>query len=317
MKFSIGIPAYKSKYLKECIDSILSQIYKDFEIVIVNDASPEDIDSIVKSYSDSRIRYYKNAVNCGAVNVVDNWNKCLSYAEGDFIICMGDDDKLLPNCLEEFNSMINKYPNLDVYHAWTEIIDEKSEFVKLQEARPELESVYSMIWHRWNGRIQFIGDFLFRTEALKQKGGFYKLPLAWASDDITSFILASEKGIVNSQVPLFQYRVNSNTISNTGNIEEKMNAIELEKKWYADFLSYETMNTMDMKYRKMLLSENNIFFIKKKIFRIKIDLLNNPFFRLSFWIKNKKKFGVSYGMIMKGLIEALPISLGIIKKNNF
>ena len=100
MEFSITIPAYKAKYLNECIDSILAQTYKDFELVIVNDASPEDLDSIVNQYIDSRIRYYVNEKNCGAINVVDNWNKCLEYAKGEFIICMGDDDKLMPNCLE-------------------------------------------------------------------------------------------------------------------------------------------------------------------------------------------------------------------------
>lgn len=58
MKFSITIPAYKAKFLKECIDSILSQTYNDFELIIVNDASPEYLDSIINGYSDSRIRYY-------------------------------------------------------------------------------------------------------------------------------------------------------------------------------------------------------------------------------------------------------------------
>ncbi|MBQ8672678.1 MAG: glycosyltransferase, partial [Bacteroides sp.] len=47
MKFSITIPAYKRTYLQECIDSILAQTYTDFELIIVNDASPEDLDSIV------------------------------------------------------------------------------------------------------------------------------------------------------------------------------------------------------------------------------------------------------------------------------
>ena len=63
MKFSITIPAYKRSYLKEAIDSCLAQTYKDFELIIVNDASPEDLDSIVNSYSDNRIRYYKNETN--------------------------------------------------------------------------------------------------------------------------------------------------------------------------------------------------------------------------------------------------------------
>ena len=92
--FTIGIPAYKSTFLKECIDSILAQDYSNFELIIVNDASPEDIDSIVSSYNDKRIRYYKNERNFGAEHVVDNWNKCLAYATGDYFVLMGDDDKM-------------------------------------------------------------------------------------------------------------------------------------------------------------------------------------------------------------------------------
>jgi glycosyltransferase involved in cell wall biosynthesis len=126
MKFSILIPAYKKAYLQECIDSILRQSYERFELIIVDDASPEDLYSIVSLYSDPRIKYYRNGKNCGAINVVDNWNICLSYAAGDYVICMGDDDKLLPNCLEEYVKLIEKYPGVGLLHGWTEIIDEDS-----------------------------------------------------------------------------------------------------------------------------------------------------------------------------------------------
>ena len=199
MKFSVTIPAYKSKYLKEALDSILGQTFKDFELILVNDASPEDLDSVVETYKDERIRYYKNEINCGAINVVDNWNKCLEYATGDYIICMGDDDRLLPCCLEEYDKLINKYPNLGVYHAWTEVINEKSEFKNITQHRCEYESVYSLIWHRWDNRkCQYIGDFLFHVETLRKAGGFFKLPLAWGSDDITAVICATGNGIANT-----------------------------------------------------------------------------------------------------------------------
>ena len=116
MKFSIGIPAYKAKFLKECVESILNQTYTDFELIIVNDASPENLDEIVLKFSDSRIRYYVNEINCGAENVVDNWNKCLEYSNGEFFILMGDDDIMHYNYLEEFERLIKKYPDLDIYH---------------------------------------------------------------------------------------------------------------------------------------------------------------------------------------------------------
>ena len=106
--FSILIPAYKSMFIKECIQSILNQTYTNYEIIVVNDASPENIDSIISEIHDDRVKYFKNKFNCGAVNVVDNWNICLKHASGEYVICMGDDDKLLPNCLEEYYNLINQ-----------------------------------------------------------------------------------------------------------------------------------------------------------------------------------------------------------------
>ena len=110
MKFSIIVPAYKPQFLAECIESILAQTYSDWELIIVNDASPYDLDSIVKNYEDRRIRYYINEKNFGAVAMVNNWNHCLEYVTGEYVINMGDDDKLTPACLENGSfSRLSRY----------------------------------------------------------------------------------------------------------------------------------------------------------------------------------------------------------------
>ena len=210
---SITVPAYKTQYLAECIDSILAQTYSNFELVIVNDASPQNLDEIVGRYHDDRIRYFKNEKNCGALHVVDNWNKCLAYVKGDYVICMGDDDKLLPNCLEEYARLIEKYPQVDVLHGWTEIIDENSEIYDINSPRPEVESVYSLMYYRLAGRQQYIGDFIFKVSTLRKNGGFYFLPMAWGSDDISAYIAAKSFGVVNTQKPIFLYRRSRITLS--------------------------------------------------------------------------------------------------------
>ncbi len=88
--FTIGIPAFKGTYLKDCIDSILAQTTTDFELVIINDASPDPIHELVQNYDDERIRYYENDHNIGAEHVVQNWNRCLEHAKGKYIVLMGD-----------------------------------------------------------------------------------------------------------------------------------------------------------------------------------------------------------------------------------
>lgn len=307
IKFSIAIPAYKKVYFQECIESILSQTYDNFELIIVDDHSPEDLKSVISSFTDSRIRYYRNETNCGAINVVDNWNKCLDYATGDYIICMGDDDKLLPNCLEEYNQLIRQYPNYEIYHAWTEIINENSEVIRLQEARPIWECVYSMMWHRWNGRLQFIGDYLFKTSTLRKRGGFYKLPLAWASDDITTYIMAQETGIINSQIPLFQYRINSYSISSSGSIKIKMKTINQAESWYKDFLEKNIPITKKSSetFKKMVQKELANITVKSKIYTMCDDFTSNGFFKTGlYWISNKGIYHLSLGMIVYAAIEA-------------
>ncbi len=312
MRFSITIPTYKRQFLQECIESVLAQTYSDFELIIVNDASPEDIDSVVSQFSDPRIRYYKNVKNCGAVNVVDNWNICLSYAKGDYVICMGDDDRLLPNCLEEYAKLIELFPGLGVYHAWTEIINEDSNVVRMQEARPLRESVYSMMWHRWHGRLQFIGDFLFDTKLLKTNGGFYKLPLAWGSDDISSYIAAKVTGIANMQVPGFQYRINLNTISKTGRPILKMDAIKAIEAWYDVFLGKRPSSddTVAYIYWCMLHEEKNRSILKKQINTLATSLNLEGFHRTFYWYRQRKDYHLSVKAIGFSVIEALKNKYG-------
>lgn len=310
--FSILIPAYKAKYLKECINSVLSQSYELFELIIVDDNSPENLSSIVKQYSDNRIHYYRNNVGFGAYNVVGNWNKCLEYAIGDYVICIGDDDKLMPCCLDEYKKIIEKYPEKKVYHGWTEIIDENSNFMEITSVRPETESVYSMIWHRWMGRQQFIGDFCFDRIALLKNGGFYMLPLAWGSDDITAVIAATNYGIANTTQLVFQYRKNRFSIS-TGdnvNIRDKIYSLCLEELWFSDFLKNEPNNYEDRLFKESLVNMISDHYKKRKKGYLTKDMTCHlsSFF---YWNKKKKDYGFTIG----DLIMALLLGVWTIIKN--
>ena len=126
-KYSFVLPAYKARFFREAIDSILAQTYKDFELIIVNDASPEDLDSIVNSYNDSRIRYYVNEQNIGGKDLVSQWNHCLEYAKGEYIILASDDDVYFPQYIEKMVALVQKYPEVNVFRPRVQRIDEKGE----------------------------------------------------------------------------------------------------------------------------------------------------------------------------------------------
>lgn len=177
----------------------------------------------------------------------------------------------------------------------------------MQETRPEIESVYSMMWGRWSGRIQFIGDFLFDRKRLLKNGGFYKLPLAWASDDITAYIAAQNTGIANMQVPGFQYRVNSLTISNNGNAKIKLLAINQEGEWYEHFLkdNDQKLDDVNETFRKMLLERIYNILNKKRVGTIAQYLSINGLYKIYFYYIKRKSYKLTVPLLIYTIIETL------------
>ena len=95
---SIILPAYnRANHLPDAINSILMQSFRDFELIIVDDASTQDIESIVRSIGDPRIRYIRRAVNGGASAAR---NTGLAEARGEFIAFHDSDDLWLPGKFE-------------------------------------------------------------------------------------------------------------------------------------------------------------------------------------------------------------------------
>lgn len=303
--FSILIPAYKGKYLTKCLSSIYKQTYPYFEIIIVDDASPEPIEDICKKNPDKRLRYYRNKKNCGSINVVDNWNICLSYSIGDYCICMGDDDMLSPHALEDYVKMIKKYPKVDLFHSMVEQIDENDNKLKVSSPREEYESLFRFMRKRFEHNLQFIGDFCFKTAKLRKNGGFYKLPLAWGSDDLTAFYQAKDNGVIHINQPNFLYRVNSMTISQTGNTELKMKAINIEYKLYKELLnSVFPQSSEDIDDYNFLTRNIDKHFSWKKTFTIALDMSYN-LNHLFLWIQLRKKYKLNLKEIFIGYIKGL------------
>ena len=218
---------------------------------------------------------------------------------------MGDDDELLPNTLQEYFFLIKRYPGIGLVHGWTQIIDESSNVFDLQDMRPEHESAYSLIWHRWNyRRRQYIGDFCFRRDLLVANGGFYKLPLAWASDDISAIIAATHLGVANTQVPCFRYRVNSQTISKSSNDQIKVEAILLERKWYESFLETRPTNDLDLTFYRLLLDSWDKHWEKKIASYVGQDMRSKPYKTL-WWFLHKKNYSLSVQGYIRAVFNAL------------
>lgn len=99
MKVSVIVPTYNRAHLvRETIDSILSQTFNDFELIIVDDESTDSTDEVVKSYKDKRIRYFKHQHH-GIIAA--NRNYGIRRAKGKYIAFCDDDDLWFPQKLEK------------------------------------------------------------------------------------------------------------------------------------------------------------------------------------------------------------------------
>jgi glycosyltransferase involved in cell wall biosynthesis len=120
-KVTVCLPTFnKARYLPTAIESVLAQEFRDYELLVVDDASPVDPTSLVLSFRDSRIRYSRNPHNLG---LVENWNHCLEMARGDYAMIFHDDDVMLPGLLRREVEILESNPGVVLVHAAAQAID--------------------------------------------------------------------------------------------------------------------------------------------------------------------------------------------------
>lgn len=108
------------KYLREAIDSILTQTFSDFEFLIINDASTDRSREIILSYLDPRIRLIDNEENIGLTRSL---NKGIDLAKGKYIARMDADDVSMPERLEKQVRFMEENPDIAVLGSWAYGID--------------------------------------------------------------------------------------------------------------------------------------------------------------------------------------------------
>ena len=119
-KFSIIVPVYNTeKYLKRCLDSIKSQSFKDYEVIIVNDGSTDNSSDIISKYPYKVI----NQDNQGLSMARNNGVKKTS---GDYLIFLDSDDYIEKDLLKEINNSLSNNPDLVRYQI-KEVFDNKSD----------------------------------------------------------------------------------------------------------------------------------------------------------------------------------------------
>lgn len=240
ISFSFIMPVYKSIFLKDAIESILNQSYKNFEIVIVNDASPYNIYDIVCTFHDSRIVYKENNHNIGGKDLVANWNHCIRNATNDYIILASDDDTYESSFLEGAVSLIKKYPNINILRSGVKLINESGIITDYEFPLKELLSCkeFTYFWAK-GGLHSCVSNYIFRKESLFDNKGFVNFPKAHYSDDATALTI-SRNGIICIPNPNFNFRISSISLSYSSNYNNTISQIKATNDfmtWYKNHLN--------------------------------------------------------------------------------
>ncbi|MDH6251912.1 glycosyltransferase involved in cell wall biosynthesis [Chryseobacterium sp. H1D6B] len=167
MDFSILIANYNNgKYFKDCYESIISQEYKDWEVIIVDDCSIDNSVELIRNIigGDPRFKIYSNPENkgCGYTK-----RKCLEYASGQYCAFLDPDDALFPNALQDSITFLKKHDKYIATYSTLTLYDENLELIGDFK---KIKQIYNEKFF-FNTPTQLNAFFSFKREAyLKTEG---------------------------------------------------------------------------------------------------------------------------------------------------
>lgn len=198
-RVTIGLPIYNGQnYLAQTMDSILAQTYRDFEIIISDNASTDQTESICREYAarDERVHYYRNETNIGASA---NYNRVFELGQGAYFKWAAHDDLLAPTYLERCVEVLDRYPDVVLAYTQAKAIDDKGNIVKIYPGKHHFASpvprerfyefvldphpvvaVFGLMRREVLGRTRLIGKYSGSDRPLLSElsllGKFYEVP---------------------------------------------------------------------------------------------------------------------------------------------
>ncbi|MBE1447422.1 glycosyltransferase [Paenibacillus sp. OAS669] len=215
---SIIVPVYNGEeFIHASIQSLLNQTERNFELIIVNDGSTDDTESVVNSFQDSRIRYLKKE-NGGTATAI---NVGLDHAKGDFIAWQAADDLSLPTRLEMSLKQFT-HPQIGVIHSDMLLIANNSPISYWQSRNfdeSRLKRFFLKVGSPFNG-----GTMVMRREAIRELRLNNKYKIGEDTDFV--FRLAPKWNSVHIPEPLYIYRRHGSNASN--NKDYKLNVQHMQ-----------------------------------------------------------------------------------------
>jgi glycosyltransferase involved in cell wall biosynthesis len=218
-KVSVCIPIYNgSTYIAEAIESVLSQTYNDFRLIVCDNCSTDNTEEIVRSFRDPRLTYVRNSKNLG---LVGNSNRCLDLSDGEYVCILHHDDVMMPNNIECKVRLLDEHPEVGFVHSNIILIDPQGEVIAWniwnEDSRRDYIEVGLTGFHRFLAYLPFgsnifIGAVLARRACYERLGGFNpELPHCSDNEMWMRMLLFYDVACIGT--PLVKYRVHPTSAS--------------------------------------------------------------------------------------------------------
>jgi glycosyltransferase involved in cell wall biosynthesis len=221
-ELSVLLPVYNGqRFLKEAIESILSQSLTDFELIIINDGSTDGTPTILNQFagSDSRIRIISRA-NTGYTIAL---NEGLCAARGPYLARMDADDVSVGVRFSRQVEFLETHPNCVAVGSWIQRIDHNGLPVSIL-ARPLTHEAIDALHINGVGGGLIHPSAMFRTEALRRIGGYN--PDWEPAEDLELFLRLAEIGrLANINEVLLKYRLNLGGVSSCRREEQAQKTV--------------------------------------------------------------------------------------------
>lgn len=164
---SVIMPVYNgSRYLRLAIDSLINQTFKNWEFIIIDDASTDETPGILASYTDPRIRVITNNVNLG---IAGSLNKGIEFAKAEIIARMDCDDISLPRRLETQFDFLQSHKEIGLLGTWARIINANGKGIAVRKPPSSLKGLK---WTMMFGNAMIHTSTMFRTEIVRELKGY-------------------------------------------------------------------------------------------------------------------------------------------------
>ncbi|MFZ5917472.1 MAG: glycosyltransferase family 2 protein [Chloroflexota bacterium] len=170
---TIGIPTYNRAdgFLRQALESALNQTYRNIEIVVSDNCSPDHTGALVTGYGDPRIRYFRHDKNIGPAN---NFNFCLEQAQGAYFLLLHDDDLIDEDFVQVCLEKANYETHYGVIRTGVRAIDAQG---RVKHEAPNLVEGLSTeeFFRGWFSykTSWYLVSTLFNTQRLKEMGGLH------------------------------------------------------------------------------------------------------------------------------------------------